>query len=421
MLDIKFIRENPDKVKEGCRKKGIEVDIEKLLEIDNKRRKAIQYLEEIRAEKNRGSKLISKTKDEKERSNLIIQMRKLDKEEEKFQIAAKAAAEEFSRLMFQIPNIPLEDVPFGKDEDDNVVLRKKGEKPTFDFAPKEHFEIGQILDIIDIKRAAKVAGSRFDYLKGDIVLLEFALIKLAFDALIKKGFVPVLPPVMLKPEMARGTGYFEASDINEAYFLPKDNLFLIATAEQSLLTMHQGEVFREEDLPRRYVGFSTCFRREAGSYGKDVKGILRVHQFDKAEMFSFCKPEDSERELEFFLSNEEELMDKLNLPYRVVKICTGDLGFPAAKKYDIEAWMPGQGRYRETHSTSSCTDFQARRLNIRYRTKKGKLEFVHTVNGTAFSQRPLLAILENYQQKDGSVKIPQALQKYTGKSEIRVK
>jgi len=421
MLDIKFIRENPDKVKEGCRKKGVEVDIEKLLEIDNKRREAIQRLEKIRAEKNRGSKLISKTKDQKERKNLIFKMRDLDKKEEKLQAALKAVEEEFNSLMLQIPNIPLEDVPLGKDENDNVVLRKKGEKPTFDFKPREHFEIGQILDIIDIKRAAKVAGSRFDYLKGDIVLLEFALVKLAFDTLLKKGFVPVLPPVMLKPEMARGTGYFEASDINEAYFLPKDNLFLIATAEQSLLTMHQGEVFREEDLPRRYLGFSTCFRREAGSYGRDVKGILRVHQFDKLEMFSFCKPEDSERELEFFLSNEEELMDKLNLPYQVVKICTGDLGFPAAKKYDIEAWMPGQGRYRETHSTSSCTDFQARRLNIRYRTKKGKLGFVHTVNGTAFSQRPLLAILENYQQKDGSVKIPPVLQKYVGKSEIRVK
>ncbi len=421
MLDIKFIRENPDKVKDGCRKKGVEVDIEKLLEIDNKRREAIQRLEKIRAEKNRGSKLISKTKDEKERKNLIFKMRDLDEKEEKLQTTVKAATEEFNSLMLQIPNIPLEDVPLGKNEDDNVVLRKKGEKPTFDFKPREHFEIGQILDIIDIKRAAKVAGSRFNYLKGDIVLLEFALVKLAFDTLIKKGFVPVLPPVMLKPEMARGTGYFEASDINEAYFLPKDNLFLTATAEQSLLTMHQGEIFREEDLPRRYLGFSTCFRREAGSYGRDVKGILRVHQFDKLEMFSFCKPEDSERELEFFLSNEEELMDKLNLPYQVVKICTGDLGFPAAKKYDIEAWMPGQGRYRETHSTSSCTDFQARRLNIRYRTKKGKLGFVHTVNGTAFSQRPILAILENYQQKDGSVKIPSVLQKYVGKSEIRVK
>ncbi len=421
MLDIKFIRENPDKVKEGCRKKGVEIDIEKLLEIDNKRREAIQRLEKIRAEKNRGSRLISRTKDEKERKNLIFKMRDLDKEEEKLQTTVKTVTEEFNSLMLQIPNIPLEDVPLGKDENDNVVLRKKGEKPTFDFKPREHFEIGQILDIIDIKRAAKVAGSRFDYLKGDIVLLEFALVKLAFDTLLKKGFVPVLPPVMLKPEMARGTGYFEASDINEAYFLPKDNLFLTATAEQSLLTMHQGEVFREEDLPRRYLGFSTCFRREAGSYGRDVKGILRVHQFDKLEMFSFCKPEDSERELEFFLSNEEELMDKLNLPYQVVKICTGDLGFPAAKKYDIEAWMPGQGRYRETHSTSSCTDFQARRLNIRYRTKKGKLGFVHTVNGTAFSQRPLLAILENYQQKDGSVKIPPVLQKYVGKSEIRVK
>jgi seryl-tRNA synthetase len=264
-----------------------------------------------------------------------------------------------------------------------------------------------------------VAGSRFGYLKREFVLIEFALIKLAFDFLTKKGFIPLLPPVLLKPEMARGTGYLEGRDIEEAYFIPKDNLFLVGTSEQSILTMHAGEIFQIEELPKRYVAFSTCFRREAGSWGKDTKGIFRVHQFDKVEMFSFTKKEDSEKEHLYFLSLEEELMQALNLPYRVVQVCTGELGFPAAAKYDIETWFPSQNKYRETHSTSNCTDFQARRLNIRYRDKNGKLEFVHTINGTVFSQRPILAILENYQQKDGSVKIPKILQRYLSFQEIK--
>ncbi len=225
---------------------------------------------------------------------------------------------------------------------------------------------------------------------------------------------------MLKSKMARGMGYLEQSDREEAYYLPQDDLYLVGTAEQSIGVMHEGEVFEEEDLPRRYVGFSTCFRREAGSYGKDTKGILRVHQFDKIEMFSFCKPDNSQKEHQFFLEIEKNLMKGLELPFRVVNICTGDLGRPAAAKYDIEAWIPSQNKYRETHSTSNCTDFQARRLDIRYRDRVGKLNFVHTLNGTAFAiPRTLIAIIENYQQKDGSVKVPTVLQKYLGKSEIK--
>jgi len=298
-------------------------------------------------------------------------------------------------------------------------LKKVGKRPEFDFKPKDYLEIAEELDLIDIKRAAKVSGTRFGYLKNEAVLLEFALINLALGTLIKEGFAPVIPPVMLKPEMARGTGYFEAVDLKEAYYLPKDKLFLIGTSEQSLLTMHANEIFEEKELPKRYLGFSSCFRREAGSYGKDTRGIFRVHQFDKVEMFSFSKPDDSKKEHQFFLKIEEDLMKKLALPYQVVNICTGDLGFPAAAKYDIETWLPGQGKYRETHSTSNCTDFQARRLNIRYRDKNGKLNFVHTVNGTAFAiPRPLIAIIENYQQKDGSVKIPQVLQKYMAGKKI---
>ncbi|GAI43094.1 unnamed protein product, partial [marine sediment metagenome] len=239
-------------------------------------------------------------------------------------------------------------------------------------------------------------------------------INLAFENLTKQGFIPVIPPVMIKPEMARGMGYPEQFDGEEAYYLEKDDLYLVGTSEQSMGAMRADEIFNEKDLPRRYVGFSTCFRREAGSYGKDTKGIFRVHQFDKVEMFSFSKPEESKKEHQFFLKIEENLMQRLSIPYRVVQISTGDLGFPTAAKYDIEAWLPGQNQYRETHSTSSCTDFQARRLNIRYKTKQGKLDFVHTLNGTALAiGRTLIAIIENYQQKDGSIIVPQALQKYT--------
>ena len=437
MIDIKFIRNYPDKVKEGCQKKQVKVDIDRLLEVDKKRREVLQALEDMRAQKNKANKEIQKAKDQKEpasakasarqrKQKIILKMRELDKNSDRLTKNSKKLDEEFNNLMLQIPNLPFDDVPLGRDERDNVVLREVGEKLKFDlpagrqgFQPKDYLEIAENLDLIDVKRAAKIAGSRSGFLKRELVLIEFALIKLAFDTLMKEGFVPILPPVMLKPEMAKGTGYFEAADIEDAYFLPKDNLFLIGTAEQSLLTMHANEIFDEKELPRRYLGFSTCFRREAGSYGKDTKGIFRVHQFDKAEMFSFTKPEDSIKEHQFFLEMEEKLMLALKIPYRVVNICTGDLGRPAAAKYDIEAWLPSENRYRETHSTSNCTDFQARRLNIRYRDKSGNLNFVHTVNGTAFSQRPILAIIENYQQKDGKILVPEVLQKYLLFKEIK--
>jgi seryl-tRNA synthetase len=342
-------------------------------------------------------------------------MRKFDKKEDELKKNLKELDGRFQKLMYQIPNPPFDDVPVGEDDEDNVVMRHVGEKPKFDFRPKDYLEIAEKLDIIDVKRAAKVSGSRFAYLKNEAVLIEFALINFVLDSLTKEGFSPVIPPVMLKSKMAKGTGYFEATDIGEAYYLPKDDLFLVGTSEQSLLTMRAGEIFEEKDLPKRYLGFSTCFRREAGSYGKDTKGILRVHQFDKLEMFSFCQPEKSNEEHQFLLSLEENLMKKLKIPYQVIKICTGDLGLPAAKKYDIESWVQSENRYRETHSCSNCTDFQARRLNIRYRSKKGKINFVHTLNGTAIAiGRILIAIIENYQQEDGTVKVPKVLQKYLG-------
>jgi len=420
MLDIKFIRENPEKVKEGCKKKQVKVDISRLLDIDKKRRESLQALEDMRAKKNKASKEIAAAKNDKDKRKIILGMKELDKNSDRLNSDLSALEDEFRDLMSQIPNIPFDDVPVGKDDKENVVLREVGEKPRFDFKSKDYLEIAKNLDLIDTERAAKTSGTRFGFIKKEAALLEFALINFTFENLVKEGFDPILPPVMLKEEMARGTGYFEAADKEEAYFLPDDNLYLVGTSEQSLLAMHSDEILEGKELSKRYVGFSTCFRREAGAYGKDTKGILRVHQFDKIEMVIFSNPEDSEKEHEFLLKQEEKMMQALKIPYRVVKICTGDLGRPAAAKYDIEAWIPSENIYRETHSTSNCTDFQARRLNIRYRDKTGKLNFTHTLNGTAFAiGRTLIAIIENYQQKDGSIKVPEVLQKYIGFKEIK--
>jgi len=420
MLDIKFIRENPDKVKKGARVKGVDVDVEKLLELDKKRRKFLEKIEKIRAEKNKASKRIVVVKNDKEKNEIIARMRSLDKEYDNLKKDFKKIDKEFYKIMALIPNLPLDGVPIGKDEKENIVIRQVGKRKKFSFKPKDYLSLGEKLDLIDVKRASKVAGSRFGYLKKEAVLLEFALISFVLDILKKEGFIPVLPPVMLKPEMAWAMGYLEQDDRDEAYFIPKDNLYLIGTAEQSIGAMHAGEIFNEKDLPKRYAGFSTCFRREAGSYGKDTKGIFRVHQFDKLEMFSFCKPDESIKEHKFLLSLEEKIMKLLEIPYQVVHICTGDLGRPAAEKYDIEAWLPSEEKYRETHSTSNCTDFQARRLNIRYREKSGKLKFVHTLNGTGLAMgRTIIMILENYQQKDGSIRVPRVLQKYLDFKVIR--
>ncbi len=412
MLDIKFIRENPKKIIEGARKKGAKIDIDDILEFEKKKREFLQALEDMRAQKNKANKEIQKAKDKKEKDKIILKMQELDRNSDRLTKNLKEVGEKLDKLLLKIPNLPLAGVPLGGEED-SVVVEKVGNIPQFDFKARDYMEIGEKLDLIDVKRAAKMAGTRFGFLKKEIALMEFALINLAFDILTKKGFVPVIPPVMIKSEMAKGMGFIQQTDDEEAYYLPKDDLYLTATSEQSLGAMHANEVFQEKDLPKRYAGFSTCFRREAGSYGKDTKGILRVHQFDKVEMFSFTKPQDSEIEHKFLLETEKSLMNELKLPYQIVNIAAGDLGMPAAQKYDIETWIPSEKRYRETHSTSNCTDFQARRLNIRYQKKTGGLDFVHTLNGTAFAiGRTLIAIIENYQQKDGSILVPEALQKY---------
>jgi seryl-tRNA synthetase len=410
MLDINFIRENSDTVKKACLDKNITVDVNRVLELDKTKREIMTGMETLRAEQNKISR------GGKDNNVLIVQAKEIKEKIKSMEPELDEVDKELKLLLLQLPNIPFEDVPVSKDESGNVVLRQVGRKPMFLFSEaKNYMDIGESLDLIDTERAGKVSGSRFGYIKGSLALLEFALIKLVMDTVVKEGFVPVIPPVMVKDQMARGTGYFEATDETEAYYLQEDKMYLVGTSEQSIVAMHSDEILNEKDLPIRYVGFSTCFRREAGSYGKDTRGILRVHQFDKLEMVIFSAPEQSKGEHKLLLQMEEKLMKALDLPYQVLNICTGDLGRPAASKYDIECWLPSEKKYRETHSTSNCTDFQARRLNIRYRDKSGKVGFVHTLNGTAFAiGRILIMIMENYQQKDGSIKVPKVLQKYCG-------
>lgn len=409
MLDIKFIRQNPEKVKKGCRKKQVKVDITRVLTIDQEKRKYQKTLEELRAKQRRLSF---------ETPLPLKKLTGIKNEIKKIEPRVKEKEQELKNLLLQIPNLPFDNVPEGKDEKENVVIKEWGVKPKFDFKPKDYLELAEKLDLIDVKRAAKISGTRFGILKKEAVFLKFALRNFASEILIKEGFIPIDPPVMIRPEIMQAMGYVERGR-DEIYYLKDDNLCLIGTAEQALGPIHADEILEEKQLPKRYIAFTPCFRREAGSYGKDTKGIFRVHQFDKIEMFSFSHPQKSQKEHQFLLSCEEKLMQALKIPYRMVQICTGDLGDPAAAKYDIEAWLPGQGCYRETHSTSNCTDFQARRLNIRYKEKSGKLSFVYTLNGTAFAiGRILIAIFENYQQKDGSIKIPEVLQKYLGRKKV---
>ncbi len=402
MLDIKFIRENKKEVGKGIKTKGFDVDVDLILDFDEQNRRLEKEIENLNIER----KKAANKKDIKKGKEIKIKLGELESEK-------KAASKKLEELLRKLPNLPLPEVPIGKDETENKVLREVGKKPKFGFNPKDYLTLNEKLGWVDTERAGKAAGSRFGYLLRDAVDLEFALVRLAFDTLRKENFIPIVPPVFLKPEAMRGMGYLDYNE-DEVYHLEKDDLYLIGTSEQAIGAMHMNEILDGKSLPLRYVGFSSCFRREAGSYGKDTKGILRVHQFDKVEMFSFCRPEDSKKEHEFLLSMEEKLMKALELPYRVLQICAGDLGVQAANKYDIEVWLPGQNKYRETHSTSNDTDFQSRRLNIRYKNPKtGKNELVHTLNGTAFAMgRTIIAIMENCQQKDGTIKIPNILEKY---------
>lgn len=409
MLDINLIRTNPDLVREGISlKKADPRLVDDFLVLDKQWRELVNETDNLRAEQRKAGEVrdIEKAKELKE---------EIRGNEERL----KEIEIQRDKVLRLLPNLPLDNVPAGKDESENVVLRVWGEIPKFDFEPKNHLELGEELDLIDTERAAKVSGARFGYLKNQLALLEFALIKYALDIIVKEGFAPVVPPVLIKPEAMKAMGYVERGG-EEIYFLEKDNLYLVGTSEQSIGPMHMDEIFEEKDLPKRYVAFSTCFRREAGSYGKDTKGILRVHQFDKLEMFSITTLEKSKEEHQLLLSLEEKLMQGLKLHYHVLDICSGDLGDPAAAKYDIEVWLPSQKTFRETHSTSNTTDFQSRRLNIKYKPEGGdKAQYVHMLNGTAFAiGRILIAIMENYQQKDGSISVPEVLQQYLGFDKI---
>jgi seryl-tRNA synthetase len=406
---LKQIRENPEYFKQGVQKRLAQVDIDKIVSLDKEWRGFLGEVEFLRAEQKSISKNKQFSQDDLEKAkSMKSRIKELEEQ-------VRSTEEELDKMLYQIPNMPQDDVPVG-DETASKVLREVGKKPKFSpedgFAPKEYLDLVED-KWIDVKRAAKAIGARFGYLKGDAVLMEYALVRFVFDKLSKHGFIPVVPPAMVSKKSMKGMGVIDSEkDLAERYYFPEDEMFLIGTAEQAIGAMHQDEVFEEKDLPLRYIAFSPCFRREAGSYGRDTKGILRVHYFEKMEMFIFAKPEDSQKEQELLLQMEEELMQDLGIPYRVLRVSTGDMYNPSSSSYDIEAWMPGQNQYRETHSNSNCTDFQSRRLNIKYKTADGQ-KFVHTLNGTAFAiGRILIAIIENYQQKDGSIEIPKVLKKY---------
>lgn len=403
MLDINFIRENSEKIKEKSKSKNIDIDISVVLDLDKEHKQKLQEVQSLREERNKAAAArdIEKGREIKEKlSGLEADLNEIEVS--------------LNKILLSIPNTPKDDVKSGRDESENDVVKTVGEKTKFEFTPKDHVEIGESLNILDIERAAKVSGARFAYLKNEGVLLQFALYNYALEILMKEGFSPVIPPVIINTDTMRGMGYMENGGEEDMFHLKDDDKVLVGTAEHSLVPMHRDEVLDIKKLPLRYLGISSAFRREAGSYGKDTKGIIRVHQFDKVEMVSFVKDGDDDREQEFLLGLEEKLFQGLGIPYQVIKMCSGDLGFPAARKYDLEAWIPSQEKYREVTSVSTVTDFQSRRLNIKYQDE-GQKKYVNVLNGTAFAiGRTIVAILENYQQEDGSVVVPEVLRKYMG-------
>ncbi len=435
MLDIKFIRENAAQIKKIAKEKRVEVDIDKLLKLDERRREHMHKLEVLRAAHNAQSNRKGKpTKEE------ITDMRKVAEEIKIVEEGQKAFEDEYGALMHKVPNLVHETVPHGKGEGENKVVRKVGTLKKFDFKPKEHFELGAELGLIDSERASKVSGARFVYLKGKLALLQFALINFAFSvatsekilaeiakkAKLKvsaKPFVPVIPPVLMHANVMHKMARLEPRE--ERYHIQSDNLYLVGSAEHTLGPLHMNETLEEAILPIRYIGYSTAFRREAGSYGKDTKGMIRVHQFDKVEFESFTTPEQGIAEQDFLIAIQEYLMQQLGIPYQVVFKCTGDMGAPDFREYDIEAWMPGQGKYRETHTSDYMTDYQARRLNTRYKPADShkfandsiriNSHFVHMNDATALAMSRIpVAIMENYQQQDGSIKVPEVLVPFCG-------
>jgi len=418
MIDIKRLRREPDVYREGTTAKGAKADIDGILDLDMKIRELKQEQEPLRAEQRKAGKDIAAAKGP-EKQEKIAAMKEVSDKIKSLTTQLEETQAEIEKLVRQVPNPPLPEVPRGESEEENIVVKEVASTcPMTDLEPQHYMDLGQQCDIIDTERASKVCGSRFGYLKNEGALLEFALVQHAMSVLVPEGFVPLVPPVMLRHEPMDAMGYLTRG-YDEVY-RTQDELYLVGTSEQSTGPMHMDEILDEAELPRRYAAFSTCFRREAGAHGKDTRGILRVHQFDKVEMFSFCHPDKSVEEHDLILALEEKLVNSLGLPYRLIQMCTGDLGDPAANKRDIECWMPGQGVHRETHSCSNCTDFQARGLRIRFReTESGDVNFVHTLNGTAFAMgRMIIAILENCQQADGSVVVPEVLHPYMHGAEV---
>ncbi|MEK7481604.1 MAG: serine--tRNA ligase [Patescibacteria group bacterium] len=406
MLDPHFIRAQRSLVAQAIRNRHVAVDIDVFFTLDEKRAQLLQEVEKLRAERNARSK-------QKPTPAEIVGLKKMGERIKTKEAELSVADERYQQILLAIPNVPHESVPVGENETHNKALKTWGKRPRLT-APLEHFDIPAVKPYLDVERGARTSGARFYYLRGPIAQLERALMQYALDFITKTGFELITPPLLVREHTLFGTGYFP-NGRNEVYAVNpgEDNLFLIGTSEQPLMAFHADETLDEKDLPRRYTAFSSCFRREAGSYGKDLKGILRVHQFNKVEMVAFATPKTSWKLLDAMVRLSEKFYQSLKLPYRLVALCTGDLGFQSAKTIDIEGWFPGQNCYRELGSGSNTTDFQSRRLNIKYRDKNGEKHLVHTLNNTVVADRALLAILENYQQKDGSVLVPVVLQKYT--------
>ncbi|NOX20377.1 MAG: serine--tRNA ligase [Nitrospirae bacterium] len=416
MLDVRFVRENIELVKEALRKRDYDITVDEFLELDEKRRNLIREVEELRNRRNTVSEEIGKLKRQgQDASEMIAEMKTVSDRIKAIDEQLREVDSAIRDFLLNIPNIPHESVPVGKDEEDNVEVRRWGQPREFDFEPLNHWDIGESLDIIDFERASKIAGARFSLMKGLGAKLERALMNFMLDLNTEKGYKEVFPPILVNRETMTGTGQLPKFEM-DLFKVADPEFYLIPTAEVPVTNIHRDEILKEEDLPLYYTAYTPCFRREAGSYGKDTRGLIRQHQFNKVELVKFSKPEDSYDELEKLTRDAEDILQKLGLPYRVVVLCTGDLGFSASKTYDIEVWLPGQGRYREISSCSNFEDYQARRANIRFRRqgKKGT-EFVHTLNGSGLAiGRTVVAILENYQQKDGTVVVPEALRPYMG-------
>jgi len=411
VIDLKLLRENPDSVRASQRARGEDpARVDALLEADTARRAAISTADNLRADQKAASKLVGKATPE-ERPALLKQAKDLAEQVKAAEAAQAEAESAFTAAHMAIGNVIIDGVPAGG-EDDFVVLDTVGEPRAIE-NPKDHLELGEALGLIDMERGAKVSGSRFYFLTGAGALLQLGLLQLATQVAVRNGFTLMIPPVLVRPEVMAGTGFLGAH-ADEVYRLEADDLYLVGTSEVPLAGYHSGEILDLSDGPKRYAGWSSCFRREAGSYGKDTRGIIRVHQFDKVEGFVYCKPEDAEAEHQKLLGWQREMLAAIEVPYRVIDVAAGDLGSSAARKYDCEAWVPTQQTYRELTSTSNCTTFQARRLSTRYRDENGKPQIAATLNGTLATTRWLVAILENHQQPDGSVRVPDALVSFVG-------